>query len=215
MRTVIHIGLHRTGTTFLQKEIFPKLDGIKYVYSKIINSETKGILISEEGLSGIPTKLYDGSEVYSTVDSLSRLYPDAKIILCIRNKDIWVRSVYSQYIKSGGTKTFKQFKVILNPIYLDFDSYIRYLMSKFKDVYICHHEDLVKDHKKFIGDMCKFIGVKVPEYTNKVHNKGFTNNQLRILRFLNKLSITDYSKVGLFQHKTLRMLLSFIRSGVI
>jgi len=27
---VFHLGLHKTGTTFLQQEIFPKLSGVNY-----------------------------------------------------------------------------------------------------------------------------------------------------------------------------------------
>ena len=55
---VIHLGLHKTGTTFLQQEIFPKLAGVNY---KVYFDENKYEfndeinLISCESLSGSPT----------------------------------------------------------------------------------------------------------------------------------------------------------------
>ena len=29
---IIHVGLHKTGTTFLQKEIFSRMKNINYIY---------------------------------------------------------------------------------------------------------------------------------------------------------------------------------------
>ena len=53
----LHIGLHKTGTTFLQQAVFPKWQGINYIPEDKLEflvrmDEKQDYLLSREGLSG-------------------------------------------------------------------------------------------------------------------------------------------------------------------
>lgn len=57
---IIHIGMHKTATTFLQTEVFPRLEGFHYVGPPVAmrglltRPAGKRLLISDEYLSGVP-----------------------------------------------------------------------------------------------------------------------------------------------------------------
>lgn len=131
-----HIGLTKTGTTFLQKELFPKLKGINYVKEnepnlrrlliKILDKESlifnsneckkevikylkpnQANLISNETLSGYPYIQY--RDRVSILDKLHHMFPKAKIIVGIRSQPEMISSFYNQYVQMGGVKKPKDF----------------------------------------------------------------------------------------------------------
>ena len=132
---IIHVGLHKTGTSFLQAEIFPRIKNVNYIgmlkYGTKIYDDKLNI-ISDEELSVNPhlppchSDYFDSGQRYVIAERLHSIFPDAKIILGIRNKDSWLRSVYSQYVKGGGVHDFDSFVAnVFDHRFLDFDSYIR------------------------------------------------------------------------------------------
>jgi hypothetical protein len=130
----LHIGYPKTGTTFLQAELFPKLQGVHYVpRSGVRNEMAKMIrqdelsfdydgikrdiesqfsngknLISNEGLVGTFV-LYKGINNKLIADRLFRLFPDAKILITIRSQYRLIESLYKQYVQVGGTASLREF----------------------------------------------------------------------------------------------------------
>ncbi|WP_052597838.1 hypothetical protein [Aureispira sp. CCB-QB1] len=126
MATIIHIGYHRTGTSFLQKSIFPQcskhsfhghpemiehnLIDIAWKADRSINYnqlQTKysegDYFISFESFIG-PIK--DGSILIDIVPwRLKKVFGDkkVKILITIRKQDEFLKSYYAQWIASGGT----------------------------------------------------------------------------------------------------------------
>ena len=131
-----HIGLHKTGTTFFQKEIFPKLNlnynndayllnliltydliYVSYLYKN--NSLNFNFdLISCEALSG--HLLHNSINLSNVLNNIYFLYPNSKIILFIRKQDKLALSNYLQYIKIGGTKNITS---LYNSLNLNSDSF--------------------------------------------------------------------------------------------
>ena len=130
----IHIGYPKTGTTFLQNEIFPKLNEVHYIRSDRIRPETSKIMRQEEFSfdyeqvkNNLEKHLVDGKNLISNegfmgnllvgkainnkliADRLAFLFPNVKIIITIRNQYDLVESLYKQYIQLGGTKTLREF----------------------------------------------------------------------------------------------------------
>ena len=101
-----HIGLCKTGTTFLQKNVFPKIKDINFIssYSHERDKRCNITLYSYEKLTGSPM----WHDWYATYDLLQRIPTDSNIILVLRDKKKWVRSNYVHYIKSGGYLSFKK-----------------------------------------------------------------------------------------------------------
>ncbi len=141
----LHIGLHKTGTTFLQKNIFPNFDTTDLCYNppNIINAirdlyrhnycdelrrETiriiyreldiicqKKIFLSHEIYSGTPWRNYDDLEKMSSF--LKEVFPTAKIILVFRDHGDWLESLYKEAIKDG--------------CLLSIDTFLNYTSGKF------------------------------------------------------------------------------------
>lgn len=126
----IHVGLHKTGTTFLQKNIFPFLkktfciippytgekldlalnklqyaDDIYYDPNEIVreveNIKSDQILISDESLSGVAD--FNCINRSLIANRLSNSFPDSEIILFLRGQKDIINSSYNQVIKVGKT----------------------------------------------------------------------------------------------------------------
>ncbi|RLF37311.1 MAG: hypothetical protein DRM99_00700 [Thermoplasmata archaeon] len=196
MEIIFHIGLHKTGTTFLQRYVFPKLKNVNLFctdgrpFNGIEDLEKDKInLISIENLSGSPFSSNEFTR-YTIMEELAKLYPNAKIIVTFRNKNSWLKSLYSQYIKTGGTYTYPEWrKKIFNDKYLDFEEYEKLLKEKFKEVLVLKFEQLKSNPEEYIKKICDFIGVDVPDYEIKIVGKKFSDKQLEILRIMNHLPI--------------------------
>jgi hypothetical protein len=126
-----HIGLPKTGTTFLQNSIFPALDEDKIFYkptsflelkqdklanlvsskSKVLNQKNGkkfsagGFLFSSESLST------DGYSFHYSerLKTLSNQFPEARIILVLRFQPDWLLSLYKQSIHQMNPQSIKSF----------------------------------------------------------------------------------------------------------
>ena len=181
MRLFIHVGLHKTGTTFLQREIFPN----------IIKNNKNIDIISKESFSGDILNMHSLYKMFinrfTILEHLHKLYPSAKIILGVREKSSWLDSLYRQYIKQGGTLDYiNWFDTVLNKDCLDTEKYIRVIKETFDDIFIYHFEELKKDTGKVIDDMCNFMGCNSIKFVNKKYNVGWNDRQIALGRFLNK-----------------------------
>jgi hypothetical protein len=169
----IHIGQGKVLSTFLQKEIFNKID--THVWS-------------DELLSGLVLNWRSGAATRDIMlHGLKKLHPNAKIIICVRkNKDSWIKSIYSQYVKQGGFKSFnKWFFEDFDEKFLEIDTYISNINKLFNEVYVLYFEKFLKDKEGEIEKLCDFIGCKVPsdiDY-NKRYNQKWTGFRLLIGRF--------------------------------
>jgi len=137
MKTFIHIGLPKTGTTFLQNVVFPALENITLITTPItyynedfvklksaddslLNHETlkesiinqckgENILISDEFLSGFPMHLCNINRSI-IAKRLQYIFPDATIIIFLRGQKDILYSLHNQYIKiKAGTKRIGEF----------------------------------------------------------------------------------------------------------
>jgi hypothetical protein len=134
-RTLIHIGYHKTGSTWLQdilfqpeygytplmnhREVFENIvrphgllfhpQGAKKLIlerTKKLDSKMVGV-ISSEILSGNP--FYGGRESDQFAQHLYKINPNARILISIRSQVSMIVSVYMQYISRGGTLSLKEF----------------------------------------------------------------------------------------------------------
>jgi len=223
----IHIGLPKTASTFLQLRLFPKLkndqifysqdlsrilteiiradekseDKIKELYSKIekINSQT--ILISNETFFGSYFNNYDNFN--KNMNLISEIFPQANIIVVLRNQIDWLSSIYKQFVRQGGVVSFNRFLNFRNNKFnlarktfykninaLDFDwgEKTDYLNNVFgqNNVKVLFYENLAKEPERFLLNLENILGTSVGnvDFSIKV-KKGFSLPALRTARFLN------------------------------
>jgi hypothetical protein len=207
-KVFIHVGLHKTGTTFLQNEVFPKIPGINY-HQKIdlttVVEPNKINLFSDENLDGGSYRLFNTvQQRYAILENLKLIFPDAKIIICLREKGSWLRSAWKQYTLSYYGYSILEYCKRLDPQFYDFDGYVSKIKELFGEdnVLVIDFEYLCEFPKNFVGEICDFIGVPVPVFENKKTYESLSDNQI------NKIILFD----TIFRSKTLHFVLSlFIR----
>ena len=189
---LIHLGLAKTGTSWLQKRVFPQLDvdyfhcGHYEILNKIPKSD-RSMVVSYEGFSGtIPL-----NDRYVNAWRLHKIFPSAKIFLMVRNRERYSNSLYSQHIKNGGVCTKNDFvRLIESHLYfMNWDIYIQYLQRLWgrDKVKISWFEDMVSDYDGFLQELCDFIGVGVPSGIDvSPLNRGLSVRQVRVWRKWNQ-----------------------------
>lgn len=204
----IHIGMHKTGTTFLQREVFSKMN-INFIHKTNQNEveKDKKNLISNENLCGNPfdEKLFDRDLI---LYGLKAMYPNVKIIVGIREIESMAKSLYLQWIKNGGTEKYEFFrKKIINSIKFDYEKLLGTLYDTFgrENVHIYEFEKLNKNPKECIDAICKFMKEKTPDFEIKKHNVSWNKKQIFLCRNLNKILDNHYrdkcGKRGIYSNR--------------
>ena len=131
-------------------------------------------IVSHEDLCGHPVKQrYYGFDV---AERISQAFPDAKVVIGIREQLSMIRSHYSEYILQGGIwplSTFCEadtdrtagFAPLFEARHLEYDRLIAWYLDRFarEDVFVMCYEDLVTDQVKFERNLHAFCGVAVPD----------------------------------------------------
>jgi len=102
-----HVGLGKTGSTFLQYNVFPKLKGVHYIqrtrYKQAIDiikrTKHQRYFVSNE---------FD-QQLEEEVLRFSSVFPNTTPIIVFRRQDEWIASQYRRFIKNGHTFPFNEF----------------------------------------------------------------------------------------------------------
>jgi len=186
-----HVGLAKTGTTYLQHKFFPKLKGIRYIqrtkyrdfkYVQIIEkTDYDRYLISNE---------FD-RQLKKEVNNIASVYPYAKIIMVLRRHDYWIASQYKRRIKNGYSFYFKEFidlekdQGFWKQKDLYFYPMIKMIENKFKSrPLVLFYRDLRNDPYLFLEKIAKFLGATFDKESVDLSPKhrSFNEKQLKIIR---------------------------------
>lgn len=144
------------------------------------------------------------------------LFPDAKILIIIRNQLKLQQSLYSEYYKhesrfiKTGSLTFKKWMALnIEQLkggrqnvfhFADFNSLIKIYQNLFKDVKVVVFEEMIKDMNGFIEDeLCPFIGVDKTE---------------AIQYFIDKVENRRHSKGGVFADNSVRRIINILQNNL-
>ena len=183
-----HVGLGKTGSTFLQQEVFPKLDGIHYVgpqqYKKVARivsqSRQSKILVSREFDKQLEEELRSFCEQISNV----------KVIVCFRRQDEWMASQYRRRVKNGWLMSFHEFiDVEQNTGYwkaeeLYYQPKVELIRSiTGNDPLVLVYDELRDDPQAYLKRISDFIGIKLPQNISfKPRHRSFSDKQLIVLQ---------------------------------
>ena len=196
MRTLIHIGLPRTASTYLQSELFPKIEGFEFYgveqcyYSQgfqkllyqdeslykpenlraLIGGSDKNVFLSNELFSGHTLGMNAGNRT-QIAKRLKQAFPEAEIIVLLRNQVSILESLYSMAVYSGYHKRPEQFlhwgsdDPRYNPYEINehLESFLyTALLSTYKElfpkVHIFLFEDFVKNPANFFEHIKRELG---------------------------------------------------------
>lgn len=186
---ILHLGVHKTGSTWLQEFFFPKIKDLWFWYKphdplNIADMGEYPVLISDEELSrSMPTR--DDATRMHMIYKLKERYPNAKIILGVRDADAWFKSTYAQEVKSGSYLSFEgytnKYRDVAYPEY-----YVTMAKVLWKDVFVYEFKDFIERKDAVLSDMCRFMGVDKPEYEDKRVNTSLKH--LGLWRWINILA---------------------------
>ncbi len=219
MRDVfVHIGLHKTGTTFLQQHVFGAFVGLNYAPPRLPLSflvrypSDEPLLISDEGLSGRPWLPFRGErrewgvDRRICVDHLARLLPNARLLVCFRRHCDMVVSLYKQYLHEGGHCRIDEFFSLerngfIKKEDLSYADILSHLDRRFsRGMFLFTYEEL-SDLAVLVAKMAAFFGTATPDldYERLVSmrsNVGVRGPQSELLRRLNRVSRSTMNPEG-------------------
>ena len=200
----LHIGLPRTGTTYLQQIIFPQFN-LHYqsrLHHSTWNIENCKNLFSNENICGKPYEI-------SKLDRLgyfayfSSLKPQPKIIVCIREIESLYKSMYTIFVKAGFSGTYNEALEILKVKY-NLSEIREEIYKYFSDVYVYSFEEFCKNRQQTIDNLCDYLDEPHVDAPKIKLNVAWTPRQLKLCKFLNKVNAQHgkFSKEqGIFNNK--------------
>lgn len=218
--TIIHIGYHKSASTFLQQQVFPRLPvnyvffaGDKRQYLDMIESDDgldsnlirnwvdqeiarkyptgkhPTTVLSHEELSGHPHG-YKLISPITTARNLKQTFPNAKILIIVRNQLDYLTSLYTfrVAIKGYETRSFSHFleeegkKGLYD--HLEYHHLVEFYQQLFgvERVAVIPMELLLKSPDDFYGRLFKFMGIPTQLLKN-AHPANVSTRSIAILNF--------------------------------
>ena len=135
---IVHVGLPKTATKFLQRCFFPSLDNIYYCDPRTTHkkfaeychlagdfifdaSYARDLFNANLKLEGSNrTRVFSQEGLYGdpwhggalikrNCDRIAAIFENPHVVIVLRNQPDFLQSLYHHYIKSGGTETWKTF----------------------------------------------------------------------------------------------------------
>lgn len=195
---VLHVGLPRAASTFIQKEILDKSPDINYIERRLL----KGQSINDDSNVCFYDKFFfdlDESKLNVISDecicqpknrndillSLKEYYDIDRVLFINRDFHSLMLSFYKYYLLRGGNKNFYKF---YTPRMVSFDyiDYINFLKDNFSNVCIVNFDLIYNDFNSFISTLSDFLNVDLSFVGNIVVNSSKKSFNMGLLRFCNK-----------------------------
>lgn len=242
-KTIIHIGMPRTASTFLQREFFPKIEGFTFfgvetthysdafqrllyqddsLFDEVAFEKTAAEIRSQNTI--LSNELFVGQSIYlnstnrsRTARRLQQFFPDAEILIMLRNQVSLLQSLYTLGVYGGHTCTPEEFirfsdaqskaKYPLYPTFTDaeisesykYTALIDLYQSLFTKVYVFLFEDFKSDPVAFAERLCSELNFEKVEITapkTKV-NSSLSSRQIKLTRILNRFEpLINHGRFG-------------------
>lgn len=184
-----HVGLGKTGSTYLQYHFFPALKGVHYVqrtkyaqYRTIIESSKENkLLFSRE---------FD-RQLEREVSAFASFYPGTHPIIILRPPEDWLASQYRRFVKNGFSGSLSDFVDVENDrgIWgrdeLLFSRKIRSLDQHFgPEPLVLLYEDLKRDPYAFFDRIAEHIGATYEREAIDLNpsHRSYQERQLKVMR---------------------------------
>jgi len=212
----LHIGMHKTGSTFLQREVFPRLPGVHAV----VRAESslaglwkrpvdRTLLISDEGLCGIPWSVpvrrdYSWhADRVGRLQSAAKLFPNARVIVFFRRHADFILSLYKQYLHEGGSESLERFfslngNTILEPEELDYRRILALVHELLDPSPLVFTYDELRGVDEVVGRITSFMGTPCPPSFARSphHNQSVRGRSAKVLRQLNAVTQSPMNPQG-------------------
>ena len=205
-KIIIHLGFHKTGTSFLQYELFSKMEGVNLLVHPydVRDIHIKPNMINVLSGEGYSKSLPHWGEVDrgEILHYLETLFPNAKIVVGFRERSSWLRSCYAQYVVGyQGTLPYDDYIKTYACFTISPTEYLAMIQARWNDVFVYHQETL----KDEINSLCEFIGVPVPSFEYRLIHVSLSPRQLYWYRMMNILLGSKFSYFRKYLYKVRSM----------
>ncbi len=184
-----HVGLGKTGSTYLQKEVFTKFLKIKYIPPSSYR-QCKRIIKAHKGFKFLVSREFD-KQLEQELRWFCQGDYRVKVIVCLRRQEEWMASQYRRRVKNGWVMTFDEFVDTENDTgywktgelyYRPKIELIRKLTGS--EPLVLLYDELRQHPVKFVERIAGFLEVPKPDgvsYTPR--HASFSDKQLIILQW--------------------------------
>jgi hypothetical protein len=166
MGAIVHIGYHKTGTTWFQDSFYPRVRNRRYLprvtaraaflasgalhfdpaeARRTLGDAADDIILCEETLSGgLHNGGLAGNLSKDVADRIARTLPDAEIVIFVRDPLSAVVSAWLQYVKGGGTFGLRRYlfgRERLSPVAPERDEPPGFCLGHFGYIRLIDHYD--------------------------------------------------------------------------
>lgn len=246
-KKLIHIGYHKTASTWLQHQLLNNPDAnferymkkgqiqkhivephpldfdaeaVKEFYETLVPENPEHVsVISSERLSGNPhSGGFDSKEI---AERLHAVFPDAKVLIVIREQIDAIASCYLQYVKFGGSFSLKDYlspetkrgSAFIPSFSFKHFNYARLINHYIKlfgkeNVLVLTYESFRDNPSEFCKQVTEHAGAKELEGLpfSRVRNKRISTFSANISRQLNKVFSKNMYNHGALNLQRLRKL---------
>lgn len=182
---VVHVGYHKTGSTWLQRAVFPLLDGIRYEPGYERGPVADGTLVSREGLSGT---LWGGETGLEIAERLATDAPGARILVFVRRQEDMLASIYGQYVNEGGWRGPRRFLESYDVGRFEYHRLVARYRELFDQVKVIPYERMRDQPDAVVAEIAELCGARLREAPNLSRwNPSLSRSLIHLLRVNNRL----------------------------
>jgi hypothetical protein len=136
-------------------------------------------------------------------EKLKNTFPEARIIVSLRNQLSFIKSFYKNYVNLGGKQNFHAYLYESFECHygllpkLEYDRFLGLYHELFGEdrVHVYLFEDLIRDPEQVLRGVQDFLGLTEPfVYQDEQLNVGLSPLATAIIRQLNRLSTKDFAQ---------------------
>lgn len=194
-----HAGLGKVASTYLQKSVFPALDGICYIPRNRFRRHAR--VIREGHCTKYLISRECGKYLDRRLKEISGYYPDARVLLFFRRQDEWIASHYRRYVKNGGFRPLSGYLDIDNDTgiwkrdqlrYMDMINRVEHFFGR--KPFVLTYDRMRNDGDDFNNRLADYLGATIDRSRLRrapVH-QSYSVERLERLRMLNRrLALPD------------------------
>lgn len=211
-----HIGLGKTGTTFLQYRAFPFFQGLEYIQRTrfrkakeiIQNSESTRFFISFEC----------DQQLEEVAKDWAKDYPQTTPIIVFRKHDSWIASQFRRFVKNCHVRSFKELldlqsdTGIFKKKDLEFYAMIEMLEETFQNkAIVLLYDDMRTDPQSFIQGLARRMDSSIDLHKVDFSKKHSSYSEKQLKGLLSTQRFISLKKRVVFKNKVVEF---FRKTGV-
>lgn len=193
-----HAGLQKTGSTFLQNNVFPYIENGTYIRAsqrlvRVIEGFARNpgpFLVSNENLATRGMLLDRGVPRSGTLEALASAFPGSNCILFLREPASHLISCYAQFVMYGGLKSFSEYAAEREHFVAHNSLIDQVLEMKFARVLLFDYESLAgapEDTIEAIGQFMGGVRFTPPRRSSRRMHASPKRAGLRFVRLINHI----------------------------